>query len=237
MRPNNKTFATDRRCWLLLALACWGLNAVAVPAGVVSHLSGPLFVQGGAGTVRTLAVNSVVEEGDTLVTEKNTYARLKLKDGAEIVLRPASQLRLVKYAYEENRPESDAAVLDLVKGGLRTVTGLIGKRGDRAAYRLEAVTATIGIRGTIYGAQLCQSDCEAMPDGLYVDVEEGAVSVGNSGGLTVVVQGETTYVGNQFAPPSPVPRNFTPFPSFTPPPSVGQPGASISRSAGSCLVR
>ncbi len=237
MRPNNKPFATDRRCWLLLALACWGLEAAAVPAGVVSHLSGPLFVQGGAGAVRTLAVNSAVEEGDTLVTEKNTYARLKLKDGAEIVLRPASQLRLVKYAYEENRPEADAAVLDLLKGGLRTVTGFIGKRGDRAAYRLEAVTATIGIRGTIYGAQLCQSDCGATPDGLYVDVEEGAVSVGNAVGVTVVTQGETTYVGDQLSPPSPVPRNFTPLPSFTPPPAVGQPGAAVPSGGGSCLVQ
>lgn len=223
---------------LLAVAACWSLEAAALPAGVVSHLSGPLFAQGGNGAMRTLAVDSVVEEGDTLVTEKNTYARLKLKDGAEIVLKPASQLKIQRYLYDEKRPEADAAALNLVKGGLRTLTGWIGKRGDRGAYKLEAGTATIGIRGTVFTAELCQSDCEARPDGLYVEVSEGAVSVGNAAGLAVVVAGQNSYVADRQTPPVPVPANQPPAP-FTPPPAVGQPGSGAAAEAagGSCIVR
>lgn len=224
--------------FLLVFAACWSLEAAAVPAGVVSHLSGPLFAQGGNGAMRTLAVDSVVEEGDTLVTEKNTFARLKLKDGAEIVLKPASQLKIQRYAYDEKRPEADAATLNLLKGGLRTLTGWIGKRGDRSAYKLEAVTATIGIRGTLFSAEVCQGDCEARPDGLYVEVSEGAVSVGNAAGLSVVIAGQNSFVANRQTPPAPVPADRTPAP-FRPPPAVGLPGSSAAPEAagGSCVVR
>lgn len=223
---------------LLIAVACWSLEAIADPAGIVSHLNGPLFARGGNGTMRTLAVDSVVEEGDTLVTEKNTYARLKLKDGAEIVLKPASQLKIQRYAYEETRPEADAAALNLLKGGLRTLTGWIGKRGNRSAYKLEAVTATIGIRGTIFTAEVCQGDCETRPDGLYVEVSEGAVDVGNSAGLGVIVAGQNAYVADRRTPPVPVPAEAAPTP-FTPPPGVGQPGSATppDSAADSCLVR
>lgn len=227
----------DCRFWLIFA-ACWSIEAAALPAGVVSHLSGPLFAQGGNGAMRTLAVDSVVEEGDTLVTEKNTYARLKLKDGAEILLKPASQLRIQRYAYDEQRPEADAAALNLLKGGLRTLTGWIGKRGDRSVYKLEAVTATIGIRGTVFTAEVCQGDCEARPDGLYVEVSEGAVSVGNAAGLSVVVAGQHSYVADRRTPPAPVPADQPPAP-FRPPPAVGLPGAAVAPEAagGSCVVR
>jgi hypothetical protein len=51
-------------------------------------------------------------------------------------------------------------VLRLLKGGFRTVTGLIGKRGNTDAYKLRAGTATIGIRGTDFSSRLCATkDC------------------------------------------------------------------------------
>ena len=223
-----------KRNALFLLTCCLSLSAWAVPAGLVSHLSGPLFAQGSSGAVRSLSVNSVVEEGDILVTEKNTFARLKLKDGAEVLLRPASQLRLQKYSYDENKPEADAAVMDLVKGGLRTVTGMIGKRGDRSVYRLEAATATIGIRGTDYDAHLCTGNCGPIPAGLYVDVHGGAVSITNSGGVSIVTEGQRSFIQSRFTPPAPPPPNILP-PVFRPPPTVGQPGTQTT--GGSCLVR
>ena len=54
------------------------------------------------------------------------------------------------------------AAFRLLKGGFRTVTGLIGKT-DRAQYRVSTQTATIGIRGTDYEVILCDAACSQDP--------------------------------------------------------------------------
>ena len=56
-----------------------------------------------------------------------------------------------------------SALFSLLRGGLRTVTGLIGKlTPDR--YRMRTRVATIGIRGTGYDA-MCTGPCAAGADG------------------------------------------------------------------------
>jgi hypothetical protein len=64
--------------------------------------------------------------------------------------------------------------MSLVRGGLRTVTGLIG-RSNKQSYKLQTATATIGIRGT--GFLATSSD-----DGTRVRVSEGAVALCNAAG-------------------------------------------------------
>ncbi|WP_028007911.1 FecR family protein [Solimonas flava] len=54
------------------------------------------------------------------------------------------------------------AFLRLLKGGLRTVSGLIGK-ADPEEYRVTTPVATIGIRGTDYYAYLCDLACASDP--------------------------------------------------------------------------
>jgi hypothetical protein len=50
-------------------------------------------------------------------------------------------------------------VLNLLRGGLRVVTGVISKRA--ATSRLVTSTATVGIRGTDFDARICGEDCKA----------------------------------------------------------------------------
>src|SRR5437870_2846410 len=59
--------------------------------GTVTHLAGVLTVRR-AGASKILATSSQIESGDTLITERNSYARIKFIDNAEIVLRPATEL-------------------------------------------------------------------------------------------------------------------------------------------------
>ena len=155
--------------------------------GTVTHLSGILSAKGSAGASKVLSVKSEVNEGDLLTTETETYARVKFVDGAEIVLRPGTQLRVAAYSFQEAKPQNDSAFFSLIKGGLRAVTGLLGKRSqDKVGFTTN--TATIGIRGTHFGALLCSGDCanvpnasgSAPPDGLHVDVSSGAVVVTNA---------------------------------------------------------
>ena len=189
---------------LLLAM---GTASAQTLIGAVTHLSGTLLVKRGADT-RMLSVKSDVYEGDILITQAGTYARFKFKDQGEIVMRPDSQLEVTGYAYEEAVPGKDNAVLSLLKGGLRAVTGLIGQR-NREKYAMRTVTATIGIRGTHFGALMCTNDCGAIPtpgggpppNGLHVDVAQGAVSLTNQGGSQVVNAGQFAYVRDNVTPP------------------------------------
>lgn len=194
--------------YLPLAFLLAASVAQAAPVGEVTHLSGLLSVKRANGTGKVLSVKSGIEEGDLLSTEKETYARVKFKDGGEIVLRPGTQMKIDAYSFNELKPQSDNVIFNLLKGGLRAVTGLIGKRSrDNVSFR--APTATIGIRGTHFGMIFCNNDCgniqttSGIPpaNGLHLDVAVGAVAVINPAGQTVLSAGQFGFVsGPQSAP-------------------------------------
>lgn len=199
---------------LLLALVGL-LNSVAHAAdavGQITHLSGVLTAKRADGTSKLLSVKSEIEQGDTLTTEADTYARIKFADGGEVVLRPGSQLKVAAYAFNQAKPGADSVLLDMLKGGMRAVTGLVGKR-NRDAVSINTVTATIGIRGTHFGALICQNDCGGIPtvsgrppeNGLHLDVADGAIVVRNTAGQQVITSGQFGFVRSATTPPVIVP--------------------------------
>jgi hypothetical protein len=165
---------------LLLAGSAWAAPAV----GTVMNLSGPLLAKKADSSTKALSLKSAVEPGDTLISEKGTYARIKFVDDSEITLLPNSQLKIDDFSFDEDKLEKDSAGFSLVKGGLRAVTGTLGKR-NKEKWRMNTPTATIGIRGTHLGALFCQNDCGGVPtptgktpeNGLHVDVASGAIVV------------------------------------------------------------
>ena len=130
---------------LLLAAQAWAAQVV----GTVINLSGPLLAKKADGSAKVLSVKSSVEQGDTLVSEKETYARIKFIDNSEITLKPNSQLKIDNFSFEDDKPEKDSAAFNLVTGGLRAVTGTLGKR-NKEKWGMNTPTATIGIRGTTF---------------------------------------------------------------------------------------
>jgi hypothetical protein len=197
--------------WLCCALAA---NAVAASgAGRVMNLSGTLSATGADGKLRVLSINSEVQPGDTLYTTKGTYARVKFTDGGEITLRPDTHLKIESYHHDAAQPTKDNAVFSLLKGGLRALSGLIGHRGDPDAYAMKTPAATIGIRGTNYGALFCQNDCAGIPtasgkppeNGLHVDVAQGAVVVKNPAGTQLFSAGQFGFVKEAQVQPVMVP--------------------------------
>jgi hypothetical protein len=198
---------------VLLAAAATPVLAQSAPApvGTVTHLSGVLVAKRADGGTRLLSVKSAVREGETLSTEQGTYARVKFQDDAEVVLRPSSQLKIDAYQYQSTRPERDNVLMSLLKGGMRSVTGLLGRR-SRDKVKFGTATATIGIRGTHFGALLCQNDCAAiasasgpLANGLHVDVLDGAITITNKAGLQVLQAGQYGYVRDLNTIPSIVP--------------------------------
>jgi hypothetical protein len=196
---------------LLLAVTCAFAQAQPV-VGQVTHLSGVLSVRHADGTRVVLSVKSAILQGDTLITERETYARVKFVDNGEIVLRPGSEVAVSKYLYDDKDPKNDSVAISLVKGGLRAVTGLVGKR-NHDAVNFDTPTATIGIRGTHFGALYCQNDCGGVPtpngqppaNGLHVDVVSGAIQVTNPSGTQLYSAGQFGFVPSISQPPVIVP--------------------------------
>jgi hypothetical protein len=214
---------------LITGLLLMASVVLAAPAATVTHLSGPLVARTAAGATKSLSVGSKVEPGDTVETAKRTYARLKFTDGSEVTLKPGTQFKVEKYAYDQARPKDDAGSFNLIKGGLRTITGQVGKRGDQNSYRMRTPTATIGIRGTIYDATYCiGGSCGAIPAGLYLAVTDGQVVITNSAGVQTtipVAAGQYVYVQSPTTPPVVLPRPPV-LPPFSPPPSVSPTGGA-----------
>jgi hypothetical protein len=211
MKPSNKTIRLLFATALTLLTLLSGGSAYAGIAEV-THLAGTLTVRHADGKEKLLAVKSEINEGDTLSTQDETYARIKFIDGGEIVLRPNSQFKVENYRYEEAKPESDNIFVSLLKGGLRAATGLVGKRNkEKIAYKTP--TATIGIRGTHFGALYCQGDCgkvktpanRPLADGLHLDVATGIVSVTNPAGTADFSAGQFGYVRDANTPPQILP--------------------------------
>lgn len=188
-------------------------SAFAQGAGTVTHVAGTLSVVKADGQKKLLGVQSTVAPGDVLATEAEAYARIKFVDGAEVVLRPNSQMRIEEYRYQESKPESGSAVLSMLRGGFRAITGLIGKaRPENVSLRTP--TSTIGIRGTHLGGQICQGDCanltnaagQPLEDGLHVDVVEGAIVVSNRAGQVRIGAGQFGFVRDGNSQPELVPQ-------------------------------
>jgi hypothetical protein len=133
-----------------------------------------------------------------------------MDDGALVILRPSSELVVEQYRYSSAAQTGSAAaqtphsVMSLVRGGLRAITGTLGKANPEA-YEMQTAVATIGIRGTDYSALYCAEDC-GDPDiapGLYVGVAEGRVFVRNAAGLLDLAPGEHAFVRDAQTAPVP----------------------------------
>ena len=154
MQTRKSATATQMSAVLPLVLALAAVlqagNAFAAdPVGTVTNLSGALLVRRADGKVMVLSQKSSVEQGDSLVSEKNTYARIKFVDNSEITLSPNTQLKIDNFSFDAAKPEKDNAVFSLIRGGLRSITGLLGKR-SHDNFSLTTPTATVGIRGTTF---------------------------------------------------------------------------------------
>lgn len=198
---------------IVLLLAVPAQEALAL-TGEITHLSGAVIARRVDGQSRILSIKSEVNEGDLLLTAENSFVRVKFTDGTEIVLRPATQLKIDAYSYEERAPERDNVALSLIKGGLRAITGLLARRNPGKVV-LAVPNATIGIRGTNFGALFCNNDCANVPtptgappaDGLHVDVADGRIVVTTQAGEREFAAGQFGYVQSNVVLPVQVPAN------------------------------
>lgn len=139
--------------------------------------------------------------GDRLLTGADGQISVRFTDGMRMNIGPASQLNVDDYLHD---PKGDRGWFDLLRGSLRTVTGMIGKRSPKS-FRLRTPTAVIGVRGTDFS--VVQRDCHAgdcsKPElgATEVSVAKGAVDVANQAGQVRINAGQTARIDNLGARP------------------------------------
>ncbi len=195
------TRSSGRLLQLSLLLALLSLSQTAAAAiGRIYFVHGGVYIQRGTDQIPA-EKDALLEAGDTVVTESDGRVQWRLMDDSYFVLRPNSSYRIGTYQFPEgggSQAGAGKAVYEFIKGGVRTLTGLIGKT-DTAAYQARTPVATLGIRGTDYTSIYC-GDCSwAGPNidpGLYVRVDHGEIEITNSTGSVRVKAGQYAFVGS-----------------------------------------
>jgi hypothetical protein len=170
--------------------ACFPAGVYAAGVARVDFAAGNVSAVGADGRSRALTRGSEVAVGETVSTQAGR-AQLRFADGAYMSLQPQTEFKIEEFRYAQNEA-SDGVVMNLLKGGMRTITGLIG-RNNRTAYRLKTDVATIGIRGTEYSVRYTNS--------IEVHVTDGIISVDNQSGSFTIPGGSTVLVNNEQTPP------------------------------------
>jgi len=188
--------------------------AQAATAALVEFAIGNPSAIDAAGSSRALAKGAAVQAGDTIDTGTGRV-QLRFSDGAYVSLQPGSQFRIDEYNYNGKNDETERGFFSLIKGGLRTITGLVG-RTNRRNYQVHVPVATIGIRGTEYTLLF---DGKALGS-----VGEGEIAVCNSGGCLNVGSGQAYVVADANTRPE-----LTSAQSFLAPPP---PPSTVGRHSG-----
>ncbi len=138
-----------------------------------------------------------------LTTQRDSFAQINMTDGGVLTIRPNTQVKIESYKFTQDRPQEDSAFFRLVKGGLRTLTGLVGKRGNQDAYRIGTATATIGIRGSSGDTLECSAGCDGVTStsgklapGTYHATYTGAYIMQNTAGGQIIEAGKFGFAGN-----------------------------------------
>ncbi len=167
-----------------------------------------LYVRGDVTVTRegvdhTLVRGARVRQGDQLDTGARGRAHIRMADRTLLSLRPDTRFLIEEYSYQPasivktsssadepaaQAAESGRSFYRLLKGGFRSITGLIGKT-DRSAFGIRTSVATIGIRGTTVDT-VCLNECR---DGLVFGVKDGSIIATTNVGSVILVDDETGF--------------------------------------------
>lgn len=187
------------RAGLLAVLSALPLAGWCGVAGQFQFVAGDVRILAANGQSRPAQKGQDISEGETVITGANASAQLKMIDGGLLALRPDSQLKMDAYVFKGREDGSEKANMSLVKGGLRAISGLIGKT-NKQNYAITTPTATIGIRGTdhepvVIAPPLPGAPPLPNPPGTYDKVNVGSTTMSNQAGTTFVNPNQVGFAG------------------------------------------
>jgi len=178
---------------VVIAAAFPAPSFAAGSAGVAQFIAGEVNVLHPNGRTEALAKGKPLESGESILTGNGGRAQVRFSDGGLVSLQPNTEFKIANYV-DEADPKQDRFLVDLLRGSMRAITGLIGKR-NRENYKVTTTTATIGIRGSGFSVGY-------NPDGsLGITTELDAIEVCNAGGCVGLTAGESVRVINSSEAP------------------------------------
>ncbi len=188
------------RLLLVWVLCLFGSShAFAAPVAYVHELTGKLQLEYGRSAPQDLKIGSTIEPGGILSTGDQSSAVVKFEDGQIMAMQPNSRFAVRQYDFVKTNVAKSSAVFELLRGGLRFVTGMIGAT-NKKAFKLTVGTATIGIRGSDGYAQF-----DPVTDAVTVAVLAGALAISNPLGTTGIGVGTFSTSTPNAAPSRPSP--------------------------------
>lgn len=155
-------------------------SASSFAAAVFERVVGDVRASSGQGQAVAMTQGQRIESGATVTTGADGQTTLRFDDGQAVVLNPDSEFKVTDYKFDRDRPQADNVVFELLKGAMRSVSGLIGAR-SRNSFALRVPQATIGIRGTDFMV--------ALVNPAYLSVLNGAIAATNAAGTVSFAAG------------------------------------------------
>ena len=145
-------------------------NEAAVgPVGEVTLVIGRAFLSSGNLDAERLRIGDFIREGDLVRTESNGHVHIRFVDEAVLSVRPRSELQVLAYRFDQEKPENSLVKLNLIEGTARTVSGEAAKTA-RDRFRFNTPIAAIGVRGTDFVVSATSNSLKAL-------VNDGAIVV------------------------------------------------------------
>ena len=178
---NREVACIVRRVLLLVFLV------VLIPApalaqedsGRIVFLRGSVDATDSDGNTRHLQRDDRVFAAETLKSGPKGLAQIVFPDSSILYIKPNSEVEIEDYRFEIDKPENDTAVVNLLKGGMRALTGAIGKRNP-GKVNFKNRMGVIGIRGTAI---------ELGENNVIFDFGQGSME--NEAGTTLIGSGES----------------------------------------------
>jgi hypothetical protein len=152
---------------------------------------------------RKLKRRSEIFNVDTITTGKKSKAQFSMSDGGLITLKENTEILISNYKFNPEAGEA-SATLEVVNGGLRSISGLIKKSGGD--YQVKTPVGSIGIRGTNFAVEVNGDDVTFAVYSGNIDVklnDESTLSLGSTEEFSfasVNAQGQVTRMTQ--APPN-----------------------------------
>jgi hypothetical protein len=158
----------------LFLFTAFATAAFAADAGTVEKVTGKVTITGADNVVRAAGPRERIMSGETIATDAKSETMVKMADESTILLRPNTRFQLTEYKYD--KAATDSSVMTLLRGTMRMVTGIIGKRRP-TNVRVNTLTATIGIRGTDFEVAVIPEDTPEARAGVYDFVHDGVTNI------------------------------------------------------------
>lgn len=213
-RPSPTLQTTLRLLGVMCLMACIPAAWSQQSAGRVMVVNGSAKAVNAQGQERNLEKGGEVFAGEKIVTAEGGLVQMRLHDGGYLSVRPATEMVIDRFVYDDKNAANSNFLVSLVRGGFRSITGLIG-RTNPAAYQIRTSTATLGIRGTDHEPMVVPEGLAGpsglTPPGIYDKVNDGETFIQNRFGVLSLKRGD---VGFAPAKPDIAPQMLQRIPDF-----------------------